>query len=197
MRYCVSLPHFLCFLTFSTSYSSSSLIIVGSGAGSSCCPLNFGSIHHVKRSSLNMLWIAYPSRSSSWNASEPISFKILKGPYLSLSSFFEGQFDWIFLFSSYMLSPTLSPWGFYLFLLNYLFMFFCASSIVFVVCSQLLCIPARNFSTLGISNWTTRSPFHGYLSKFNLNKVFLVATCFLSLYWDSAIANHSVQLFCW
>ena len=182
MRYCVPLLCFLCFLTSSTSYSSSSLIIIGSGTGFLCWPLNFGSIHYVRRSSLNTLWIAHPSKSSSWNNPKPIFFEILKGLYFLLSNFFEGWFNWIFLFSSHILSLTFSPWGFHLFLLNCLFIFFCASSIAFVACSQLFYIPVRNSFIYGISNCTTRLPFHGCLPKFNLNSVLSVATCLLSLY---------------
>ena len=58
---------------------------------------------------------------------------------------------------------------FYLFLPNYLFIFFCASFIDFIACSQLFCSPARNSSTLGNSNHTTRSPFHKCLPKFSSN----------------------------
>ena len=162
-----------------------------------CCPLNFGSMHCVSRFSLKTLWIIYPSRSSSSNTPNPMSFEILNGPYLLLSSFFEGQFKWIFLFSSHMLSPTFNPWGFLLFLSNYFFMFFCASSIALVVCSQLFCSPIRNSSTLGMSVWIIRSLFHGCLLKFNSNGVFPVAACFLSLYWNSAIANQFVQPSYW
>ena len=192
MRYYIPLPHFLCFLTFLTLYSSSLLIIVGGGTSSLCWPLNFGSTHHVRRSSLNTLWITHPSRSSSWNAPEPIFCKILKGPYLLLSNFFKGRFDWIFLFSSHMLSPTFSLWEFHLFLSNCLFMFFCTSSIAFIAYSQLFCSPTRNSSTLEISDCTTRSPFHRCLPKFNLNSVLPVATCLLSLYWNSAAANYLI-----
>ena len=126
---------FLCFLTSSTSYYSFLLIMIGSGTGSLCWPLNFGSIHHVRRSSLNILWIAHPSRSSSWNTSKPIFFKILKGLYHFWFSFFKDQFDWIFLFFNHTLSLTFNPWGFLLFLSNCLFIFFYISSIDFVVCS--------------------------------------------------------------
>ena len=195
-RYCILLPHFLCFLTSSTPYSSSSLIIVGGGAGSSCYPLNFGLMHCIRRSSLNTLWIAHPSGSSSWNIPEPISFEILKGQYHFWSNFFEGQFDWIFLFSNHMLSPTFNPWGFYLFLLNCFFIFFCASSINFVAYFQLFCNPVRNSSNLGNLDCTTRSPFHGCLPKFSSNSVLPVAACLLSLYWNSAAASQSVQLSC-
>ena len=167
-------------------------MIIGGGASSSCWPLNFGSTHYVRRSLLNILWITHPSGSSSWNAPELISFKILKGLYLLLFNFFEGLFDWIFLFSSHMLSPTFSPWGFCLFLSNCLFMFFYASSITFVACFQLICNPTRNFSTLRISDCTIRSPFHGCLPKFNSNGILPVAVCLLSLYWNSVAANHSV-----
>ena len=196
MKYYVPLSYFLYFLTFSTLYSSSSLMIVGGSAGSSCWPLNFGSIYGVRRFSLNMLWIAHPSRSSSWNTSEPISFEILKSLYLLLSNFFEGWFDWIFLFSSHMLSPTFNLWGFYLFLSNCLFIFFYASSIAFVAYSQLFCNPARNSSSLENSDCTMRLPFYECLPKFNSNSVLPVAACLLSLYWNSTAANYSVQLFC-
>ena len=172
-------------------------MIVGGGAGSMCCPLNFGSVHCVSRSSLKTLWIIHPSGSSSSNAPNPISFEILNGPYLLLSSFFEGQFKWIFLFSSHMLSPTFNPWEFLLFLSNCFFMFFCTSSIALVTCFQLFCSLIRKSSTLGISIWTTRSPFQGCLPKFNSNGVYPVATCFLSLYWNSAAANQFVQSSCW
>ena len=197
MRYCVPLPHFLCFLTSLTSYSSSLLIIIGGGAGSSCWPLNFGSTHHVRRSSLNMLWIAYPSGSSSWNTPEPMSFTILKGLYCFWSNFFEGQFDCIFLFSNHILSPTFSSWEFHLFLSYCFFILFCTSFIDFEACSQLFCNPVKNSSTLGNSDWTIRLLFYGCLLKFNLNGVLPVATYFLSLYWNSAVDSHSVQLSYW
>ena len=128
-------------------------MIVGGDAGSMCCPLNFGSMYCVSRSSLKTLWIIHPSGSSSLNAPNPMSFEILNGLYLLLSSFFEGQFKWIFFFSSHTLSPTFNPWEFLLFLSNYFFMFFCASSITLVTCSQLFCSPIRKSSTLGISIW--------------------------------------------
>ena len=95
--------------------------MVGSGTGSSCWPLNFGSLHHVKRSSLNTLYIAHLSGSSNWNTLKLMSFKILNGLYLFWSSFFEGWFNWIFLFSNHTLSLTFNPWGFLLFLSNCLF----------------------------------------------------------------------------
>ena len=171
-------------------------MIIGGGAGFLCCPLNFSSTHHVKRSSLKTLWIAHPSGSSSWNAPEPMSFEILKGLYLLLSSFFEGRFDWIFLFSSHTWSPTFRPWGLLLFLSNCYFMFFWASSIACAACSQLFCMFFVSSSTRGISVWTIRSPFQGYLPKFSSNSVLPVAACFLSLYANSTMTNHSVQLSC-
>ena len=171
--------------------------MVGGGSGSSCWPLNFGFTHHISRSLLKTLWITHPSGSFSWNAPKPMSFEILKGSYLLLSNFFEGWFNWISLFSNHTLSPTLSPWGFRLFLSCYLFMFFWAFSIIFVACSQLLCIPVRNSSTLEISICITRLPFHGCLPKLNSNGVLPVATCFLSLYWNSAITSHSAQSSYW
>ena len=156
-------------------------MIVGGGAGSLCCLLNFGSTHYVRRSLLKTLWIIQPSRSSSWNALKPMSFKILKGLYLLLSSFFEGQFDWIFLFSSHTWSPTFKPWGFLLFLSNCRFMFFWASSIACTACFQLSCSFFPNSSTHGNSVCTMRSPFQGCLPKFRLNGVFPVAAYFLLL----------------
>ena len=167
------------------------------GAGFSCYSLNLSSTHCVSRSSLKILWIAHPSGSSSWNSPEPMFFEILKGPYLLLFNFFESQFKWIFLFSSHTLSLTFSPWRFHLLLLNYFFIFSCASFIAFVVCFQLFCIPIRNSSTCGISVWTTRLPFYQYLPKFSSNSVLLVVVCFLLLYWNSTIASQSVQLSCW
>ena len=197
MRYYISLPCFLCFLTSSTSYSSFLLIIVGGGGGSLCYPLNFGSMHHVRRSLLNMLWIAHPSRSSSWNNPEPMSFEILKGPYHFWSNFFEGQFNWIFLFSNHILSPTFNPWGFHFFLSNYFFIFFYTSSIDFVACSQLFCNSARNSFNLWNSDYTTSLLFHRYLPKFSSNGVLSIIVCLLSLYWNFAAASQSVQLSCW
>ena len=131
------------------------------------------------------------------NPSPSLSTLSYYNMYLLLSNFFEGQFDWIFLFSNHILLPTFSSWGFLLFLSNCFFILLYASSIAFVACSQLFCIPIRNFSTHGISIWTIRSPFQGCLLKFNLNGIFPVATYFLSLYWNSAAANQSVQLSCW
>ena len=162
-----------------------------------CCPLNFGSIYCVSKFLLKMLWIIHPSGSSSSNAPNPMSFEILNGLYLLLSSFFEGRFEWIFLFSSHTLFPTFNPWEFLLFLSNCFFMFFCTSSIALVACSQLFYSLIRKSSTLGMSVWTTRSPFQGCLLKFNLNGVHPVAACFLLLYWNSTAANQFVQSFCW
>ena len=146
---------------------------------------------------MNILWIAHSSRSSSWNTSKPIFFEILKGLYLFWLSFFEGQFKWIFLFSNHMLSPTFNSWGFCLFLLNCLFMFFYASSIDFVVCFQLFYSSMRNSSSLGNSVCTTRLPFYRCLLKFNSNRVHSVAAYFLLLYWNSVAVSYSVQLSCW
>jgi len=172
-------------------------MIVSSSAGSIYCSLNYGSLYLVSMSSLNMLWIAHPSGSSSWNIPKLMFFEILKGPYPFWSSFFEGQFDWIFLFSNHILSLTFNPWEFCLFLSNCLFIFFCASSINYISCSQLFYSSVINSSTLGNSDYTTRSSFYRYLPKFNSNNVLPIAACLLTLYWNSAAANHPVQLFCW
>ena len=142
-----------------------------------------------------MLWIIHSSKSSSWNAPRPISFEILKGLYLFWSNFFKSQFE--FLFSSHMFSPTFNLWGFLHFLLNCFFIFFWASFIAFVASSQLLCRPARNSSIFRNSIYITMLLFYGYLPKLSLNGVWLVATCFLLLYWNSTATIHSVQLSCW
>ena len=162
-----------------------------------CYPWNFGSTYRVRRSLLKKLWIIHPSGSSSSNAPDPISFEILNGPYLLLSSFFEGWFDWIFLFSNHTWSLIFNSWGFLLFLLNYFFIFLCASSIALVTCSQLLCNLLRKSSTYGMSVFTMRLPFQGCLPKFNLNGVFPITACLLSLYWNSAVASQFVQSSCW
>jgi len=133
----------------------------------------------------------------------PILLKVLakmlliQCPLIFWSNFFESLFNRIFLFSNHMLSPTSNSSGFCLFLLNYFFIFFCASFIDFVACSQLLCNSVRNSSNFGNSICIMRLPFYGCLPKFSSNGVFPVATCLLSLYWNSAAANHSVQLSCW
>ena len=117
--------------------------------------------------------------------------------YLFWSSFFKGLFEWIFLLSSHILSPTFNPWGFLLFLSNCFFMAPCAISIDFIASSQLLCNPIRNSSSFGNSVCTIRLPFHGYLPQLSSNGVCPIAACFLSLYKNSVAANHSVQLSCW
>ena len=126
-----------------------------------------------------------------------MSFEILNGPYFLLSSFFEGQFEWIFLFSSHTWSPIFNLCRFFLFLSNCFFIFLCASSIALVTCSQLLCNPLRKSSTHGMSIFTMRLPFQGCLPKFNSNGVFSVAACLLLLYWNSAAASQFVQSSCW
>ena len=155
---------------------------IGNSAGSMYCSLNCGLLYLVSRSSLNTLWIAHPSGSSSWNTPKLISFEILKGLYLFWSSFFEGLFEWIFLFSNYMLSPIFNLWGFLLFWSNYLFILSWASSIDFVVFSQLLCNLVRKSSNLENSIDTTRLPFHGCLPKLSSKEVLPVTTYYLSLY---------------
>jgi len=140
-----------------------------------------------------MLWIIYSSDSFNWNTSWLIFFMILKGLYLFWSSFFEGQFEWIFLASNHILSPF-NPCGFCLFLSNYFFIAFFAIPIDFFATSQLLYSTSRKSSRFG--NYI-RSSFHRYLPKFNLNEVCPVAICFLSLYWNFTTNNHSVQLSCW
>ena len=169
----------------------------GGSAGSTCWPLNCSSLHCVNRSSLNILCIIYPSRSSSWNASWLISFEILKGLYLFWSSFFEGLFKWIFLASSHMLSSAFNLCGFYLFLSNYLFTASFAISIDFIASSQLLCNPIRKSSNFGNFVYTVRFLFYGCLPKLSSNEVLSIAIYLLSLYWNSTAANHSVQLSCW
>ena len=146
-----------------------------------CCPLKCGSLHLVSRSLLNMLWIIYSFRSSSWNTFWLISFEILKSPYLFWSSFFEGLFKWIFLLSSHTLSPTFNPWRFLHFLSNYFFIISCVAFIAFIASSQLFCSPVRNSSSLGISICTSKFSFHRCLPKFRINRVWSIAACFLLL----------------
>ena len=162
-----------------------------------CCSLNCSALHFVSRSLLNTLYIIHSSGSSSWNASRPMSFEILKDQYLFWFSFFKGRFKWIFLFSSHTLSPTFNPCGFLLFLSNYLCIFFWTSFIDFVASSQHCCSPVRNSSNFRNSVCVTRLPFYGCLPKLSSNGVCPVVACFLSLYWNSTAASHSIQSSCW
>ena len=162
-----------------------------------CCPLNCSALYFVSRSSLNILCIIYPSESSSWNTPKPMLFEILKYPYLFWSSFFEGQFEWIFSFSNNTLSLTFNSCRFSFFLSNCLFIFFWASSINFVASSQLCCSLVRNSSNFRNFICVTRLPFYECLPKLSLNRICSVTVCFLSLYWNSAAASYSVQLSCW
>ena len=57
------------FLTSSTLYSSSLLIISDNSAEFMCCSLKCSFLHYVSRSSLNILWIIHSSGNSIWNAS--------------------------------------------------------------------------------------------------------------------------------
>ena len=162
---CVPHPYFLWFLISSTLYSSSSLMISGGGTGSMYCLLKYGSLHHVNRSSLNMLWIIYPSGNSIWNASWPIFFEILKGLYLFWSNFFKGHFEWIFLAPSHTLSLTFNPCRFLLFLSNCFFIASFAISIDVLALSQLLCNPSRKSFSFGNSVFIVRFPFPWVFSK--------------------------------
>jgi len=126
-----------------------------------------------------------------------MSFAILKGPYLFWSNFFEGQFKFIFLASSHTLFLTFNSCEFCLFLLNCLFIAFFAIFINFVAFSQLCCSLIRNSSNFGSSVYTIKFPFHRCLPKLSSKDVCSVAACFLLLYWNSATASHSIQLFCW
>ena len=168
----------------------------GDGVSSTCWPLYCSSLHHVNRSSLNTLWIIYSSGSLSWNAPWPITFRILKGLYCFWSSFFESLFKLIFLDSNHILSPSFSPYGFCLFLSNYFFIVSLAVSIALVASSQLFCKPIKNSSSFGNFICTVKSSFYGCCPKLSSNGVHPVAACFLSLYWNSAAASHSVQLSC-
>ena len=118
----------------------------GGSASSIYYPLNWSFLHCVSKFSLNTLWVIHSSRSSSQNASWLMSLEILKGPYLFWSSFFEGQFKWMFLASNHTLFPAFNPCRFYLFLLNCLFIAFFAISINFLAFFQLLCNLMRNSS---------------------------------------------------
>ena len=147
-----------------------------------CFSSNLDSLHHINKSSLNILWIIHSSGSSSWNTPWLMSFEILKGLYLFWSSFFEGLFEWIFFASNYTLSLTFSLWGFLFFLSNCFFITSCIASIDFVASSQLLCNPVRNSSNFGNSVCTIKLPFHRYYPKLSLNGVCPVAAYFLPLY---------------
>ena len=166
------------------------------GTSSMCCSGQWGSLYLISRSLLNTLWIIYPSGSSSWNAPWSMSFEILRGLYLFWFSFFESQFEWIFLASNHTLSPAFNPCEFYLFLSNCLFIASFAIFINFIVSSQLCCNLVRNSSNFGNSICTIRFPFYGCLPKLSLKGVLSITTCFLLLYWNFTTANHSVQLFC-
>ena len=115
-----------------------------------------------------------------------------KGLYRFWFSFFEGLFKWIFLASNHMLSPFFNPCGFHLFLSNCFFIVSLAMSIALVIFSQLFCKPIKNSSSFGNSICTVKFPFHGCCPKLSLNRICPIATCFLSLYWNSAIVSHSV-----
>ena len=103
----------------------------------------------------------------------------------------------IFLASNHTLSLSFNPYRFHLFLLNCFFMASFAIFINFFTASQLFCSPSRKSSSFDNFVLTIRSPFYGCLPKFNLNEMYPVAICFLLLYWNLAINNHSVQLSCW
>ena len=104
-RYCVPFPCFLCFLIASISYSSSSLMISGSGGGVFFYFWNFGSLHFVNKLSLKTLWIIQVVGNFSSYVLCPIALVISKGPYLLLSNFTDPRSVWIFLASSHTLSP--------------------------------------------------------------------------------------------
>ena len=135
-------------------------------------------------------------QSASWNIPWPISFEILKGPYLFWSSFFKDLFEWMFLASHHILSSSFSLCRFCLFLLNYFFMTSCADSINFVASSQLYCNLVRNSFNFGNSIYTVNLPSYKYHPKLSTNSICLVTICFLSLYWNSVATIHSVQSSC-
>ena len=68
-------------------------------------------------------------------------------------------------------------------------MAFFTISMDFFVTSQLLHSSLRKSFSSGNSVFTVRSLFYGCLPKFNLHRVYPVATCFLSLYWNSSAAD--------
>ena len=124
-------------------------------------------------------------------------FEILKDLYLFWSNFFEDHFKWIFLASSHILSPTFNPCEFLLFLFNYFFIASFAISINILALSQLLYNLFRKLFSFGNSVLIVMFLFHRCLPKLSSNRICSVATCFLSLYWNSATNNQSVQLSCW
>ena len=133
--------------------------------------LNWSSLHCVSKSLLNTLWIVYLSSNSSWNAFWLIFFVILKGLYLFWFSFLDGHFNWIFLASSHMLSPSFSSCKFCLFLSNYLFMASFAIFIDLFAAFQLLCNPSRKSFSFSNFIFTVRFPFYECLPKLSLNGV--------------------------
>ena len=148
------IPYFFNFIFFF------SLIMFGSGTISIYYPLNWGFLHHISKSSLNILYITYPSGNFSWNTPYPMFFVISNGPYLFWSSFFESHFDWVFLAFSHTLSSYFNPWKLCLFLSNYFFMTSFAFSIDIFTVSQLLCSSSQKVSSFGNSVFIIRSPFH-------------------------------------
>jgi len=120
-------------------------------------------LYCVSRSSLKMLCMAYPSRSSNLYASCPISFMIVKGPYLFWSSFFENLVDWIFLASSHTCSLFLSSCDCFLFLSYCFFMVSFVLSIDIFASSHVFFMLFKNSSRFGISMFIVRFPFYGCL----------------------------------
>ena len=115
-----------------------------------CCLLKFSSLYHVNRFSLNTLWIIYYSGNSIWNASWPISFEILKGPYLFWSSFFKDCFEWIFLAFSHTLSPIFSSCEFLFFCWTVSSWILLLYSSIFLLCSNSFVILLGNCSVFVI-----------------------------------------------
>ena len=88
-----------------------------------------------------------------------------------------------------MLSLIFSPCELYLFLSNCFFIASFTTSSDFFITSQLLCSPLRKSSNFGNSIFIIRFSFHKCLSKLSSNRICLVATCFLLLYWNYTADN--------
>ena len=125
-----------------------------------------------------------------------MSFEILKDLYLFQSNFFKSLFEQVFLASNHMFSPSFNPCRFLFFLLNCFFMASFAISINIFAFSQLFYNPSRKSFNFDNFMFTVRFLFYRYLLKFSLNGVYSVATCILSLYWNSVTNSHSIQLCC-
>ena len=123
------------------------------GAGFLCWLANSAFLQCVNRSSLKTSCMAHPSESFSLYAPCPISSLTVKGPYLFWSSFFEGQFVWMFLASSHTCSPVLRPCDWHVLLSYCFFIVFFVLSITVFASSLIVSIFFSRPSKLGVTNF--------------------------------------------